>query len=248
MSRIRILNTEVDNVTMSEAIDIIDKMVSDKIPSYIVTPNINHIVLIEKDIKFKQIYKNANLILTDGKPLIWISKIKKNIIKEKISGSDLLPKVCELAAEKEYGVFIFGADEGVAQKAADNLKSKYGNLTISGVYSPSYGFEKNKEEKKYIIDTIKAAKPDILVVALGSPKGEKFIYRYYKELNVPVSMSVGAAVDFAAGNIKRAPKWMSDIGLEWFYRILREPTRLAKRYFFDGLAMLYILWKYRGKR
>ena len=94
MSRIRILNTEVDNVTMGEAIDIIDKMVSDKIPSYIVTPNINHIVLIEKDIKFKQIYKDANLILTDGKPLIWISIIKKTGIKEKISGSDLLPKVC----------------------------------------------------------------------------------------------------------------------------------------------------------
>lgn len=245
MSRIKFLNTEIDNLSMDEAIREIDKLITEKNPSYVVTPNVDHIVKLEKDIEFKKVYKNANLILTDGMPLIWISKLYGNPIKEKISGSDLFPKVCEIAAIKGYKVFILGAAEGVADKAAANLQEKYKGLNIVGTYSPSYGFENKESEIKYIIDVINEKKPDILAVGLGAPKQEKFLYKYRENLNVPISLAIGASIDFEAENIKRAPKWMQNIGLEWFYRLCKEPRRMFKRYIIDDLKILKICLKYR---
>jgi exopolysaccharide biosynthesis WecB/TagA/CpsF family protein len=229
---------------MIEAIHRIDELVLRRENSYVVTPNLDHIVMIEKDPLFKKVYDNASLVLTDGQLLIWISKFKKKPIKEKVSGSDLFPNVCEMAAKRGYSIFILGAAEGVADKAAKNLIEKYPNLIISGTYSPSYGFEKNAEEVRYIGDLINEKKPDILAVSLGSPKGEKYIYQNKEKLNVPVSMSIGATIDFEAGNVSRAPKWMSKCGLEWLYRTMREPKRLAKRYWNDAKAIIPIVMKY----
>ena len=148
MSRVTFLNIEVDNLTMDEAIDTAEELILKKEPSYVVTPNVDHIVKLETDKEFQDVYKNADLILTDGMPLIWISKMKGNPIKEKISGSDFFPKLCERAAKKGYSLFLLGAAEGVASKAAENLKEKYNGLNIVGTYSPSYGFEKKDEEIK----------------------------------------------------------------------------------------------------
>ena len=125
MPRIKFLNTHIDNLTMNEALNVVDELVTQRAPSYVVTPNLDHIVTIETDFEFAEIYENANLIVTDGKPLIWISKILKTPIKEKISGSDFFPKICELAAYKGYSIYILGAAEGVGKKAAENLKNKY---------------------------------------------------------------------------------------------------------------------------
>lgn len=244
MSRIKFLNTEVDNLTMEESINEIEKLVNKKNPSYVVTPNVDHIVKLENDEEFKKVYKEADLILTDGMPLIWISKLKKTPIKEKVSGSDLFPRVCEMAAKKGYKVFLLGAAEGIAVKAAENLKNKYEGLDIVGTYSPSYGFEKNNEEIEKIIDIINKAKPDILAVGLGAPKQEKFLYKYRKILNVPISLAIGASIDFEAGNIDRAPKWMQKLGLEWFYRLCKEPKRMYKRYLVDDLKIIKLALKY----
>ncbi|NMF04828.1 WecB/TagA/CpsF family glycosyltransferase [Clostridium beijerinckii] len=244
MSRITFLNTEIDNLTMSEAIGEIDKLVINRKPSYIVTPNVDHIVKLEKDEEFKEVYKNADLILTDGMPLIWISKMKSTPIKEKVSGSDLFPKVCELAAKKGHKIFLLGAAEGVAAKAAENLKKKYAGLNIVGTYSPSYGFEKKEDEIEKIIKIINEVKPDILAVGLGAPKQEKFLYKYREKLKVPVSLAIGASIDFEAGNIERAPVFMQKCGLEWFYRLCKEPKRMFKRYLVDDLKIFYIALKY----
>ena len=248
MARITLLNTQVDNLTMTEALEQIDNMIVEGKPSYVVTPNVNHIVLLEKDEEFKALYDKADLILTDGQPLIWISRWKKNPIVEKVSGSDLFPKVCELAAQKGHSLYILGAGEGVAEEAAKKMQEQYSGLKIAGVYSPAFGFENQPETVREIMAHIQAAKPDVLAVSLGSPKAEKFIYRYLNEMQVPVSMSIGAAVDFAAGNVKRAPQWMSRCGLEWLYRVMREPKRLAKRYIVDGFSMISVLIKYRKVR
>ncbi|MDT9337169.1 WecB/TagA/CpsF family glycosyltransferase [Clostridium perfringens] len=244
MSRIKLLNTEVDNLTMEEAIDEAEKLLLENKTSYIVTPNVDHIVKLEEDKEFQEVYRNANLILTDGMPLIWISKIKKNPIKEKISGSDFFPKLCERAATKGYSIFLLGAAEGVAAKAAENLKEKYKGLNVVGTYSPSYGFEKKSDEVKYIIKIINDAKPDILAVGLGAPKQEKFLYKYKMDLNVPISLAIGASIDFEAGNIRRAPLWMQKFGLEWFYRLCKEPKRMFKRYIIDDMKILRIARKY----
>lgn len=178
MNRMKFLNIEIDNLTMDEAIDRIDELIIDKIPSYVVTPNVDHIVKLENDNEFKQVYREADLILTDGMPLIWISKLKKMPIKEKVSGSDLFPRVCDLAAQKGYKIFLLGAAEGVADKASKNLMEKYNGLEIVGAYSPPYGFEQKEEEIKKIINIVNDVKPDILAVGLGAPKQEKFIYKY----------------------------------------------------------------------
>lgn len=230
MSRMKFMNTEIDNLTMKETIDEIDKLIKKDKNAYVVTPNVDHIVKLETDKELQEVYKDADLILTDGKPLIWISKFYKTPIKEKISGSDLFPLLCEMAAEKGYNMFFLGAGEGVANKAAQNLTNKFPKLNIVGTYSPPFGFEKDKKEIEKIINMVNKANTQILIVGLGCPKQEKFIHKYRKELNVPISLGLGASLDFEAGNIKRAPKWMSDNGLEWLYRLSKEPKRMFKRW------------------
>lgn len=245
MARIKFMNTCIDNLTMSETLNEIDKLIQKKKCSYVVTPNVDHIVRLEKDEELQKVYKNASLVLTDGKPLIWISKWYKTPIKEKISGSDLFPRVCQLAANKNYTIYLLGAAEGVADTAAKNLMKKYPGLNIVGTYSPPFGFEKSKQEMNKIKTQIQDVHPDILIVGLGCPKQEKFMYYHCKELGVPISFGLGASIDFEAGNIKRAPKWMSNHGLEWLYRFSKEPKRLFKRYFVDDLKIIQVARKYR---
>lgn len=245
MARIRFMNTEIDNLTMKETLDEIDKLILKNDKSYVVTPNVDHIVMLETDVELKNIYRDASLILADGKPLLWISKWYKTPIKEKISGSDLFPLLCEMAAKKGYSMFFLGAAEGVAAKAAENLKKKYNGLEIVGTYSPPYGFEKDEIESEKIIDMVKEAHPDILILGLGSPKQEKFVYHYCKDLGVPISLGLGASLDFEAGNIRRAPKWMSNHGLEWLYRLIKEPKRMFKRYIIDDCKIVKLIIKYK---
>lgn len=247
MSRIKFLNTYIDNLTMQEALDRTEHLINKDGYSYVVTPNLDHIVILESDPEFVEVYSNADLILTDGKPLIWISKLLKNPIKEKISGSDFFPLMCEMCAKKGYSIFILGAAEGVADKAAKNLCNKYKGQKIVGTYSPPIGFEKDTEELKKIRNLIKTAKPDVLAVSLGSPKGEKFLYKHLEEYEVSLGMSIGATIDLEAGNLKRAPKWMAKHGLEWFFRLIQEPKRLASRYWNDAIKIIPIVKKYGRK-
>lgn len=247
MSRMKFMNTEVDNLTMDEALVEIDKLIQANKNAYVVTPNVDHIVQLERGGELCDVYRNADLILTDGKPLIWISKWYGTPIKEKISGSDLFPLLCKLAAEKKYTMFFLGAAEGVAAKAAENLSRKYKGLNVVGTYSPPFGFEKDEVEMAKIEKMVKDAKPHILIVGLGCPKQELFILHNKDRLGVHVSLGLGASLDFEAGNIKRAPKWMADHGLEWLYRITQDPKRLAKRYLVDDRIIFGLAIKYRGK-
>lgn len=248
MARMDFLNIKLDNLTMEEALREIDAFVSEGTCRYVVTPNLDHIVTLEKDNEFAQVYDNADLVLADGKPLLWISRWLRSPIKEKLSGSDLFPRICQLAAEKGYKIFLLGAEEGVGAAAAENLRKRYSGLRIVGTYAPEYGFEGNQEELARIKSLILEAQPDILAVALGSPKGEKFIYTHLKEYGVPLSISIGATLDFEAERIRRAPKWMSDVGLEWLFRISQDPKRLIKRYWNDAVSILPVINKYRYQR
>ncbi|EHL71913.1 WecB/TagA/CpsF family glycosyl transferase [Subdoligranulum sp. 4_3_54A2FAA] len=247
MERIKFLNTHIDNVTMKEAVLIIEKLIKKSDCAYVVTPNLDHIVIMETDQEFAEIYDNADLVVTDGKPLIWISKLLGTPIKEKISGSDLFPQICEMCAQKNYSIFILGAAEGVADRAASNLVKRYAGLKIIGTYSPPIGFEKNDAELSKINEIIVRAKPDVLAVSLGSPKGEKFVYKHLKEYGVPLGISIGATIDFEAGNVRRAPKWMANHGLEWLFRITQDPKRLIKRYWNDAVKIIPIIIKYKNE-
>ncbi len=247
MARIKFMNTEIDNLTMDEALKRLDELILENRNAYVVTPNVDHLVQLERGGPLNDVYKNADLILTDGKPLLWISKWYGNPIKEKISGSDLFPRICSLAAQKGYKMFFLGAAEGVAAKAAENLKKKFKKLQIVGTYSPPFGFEKDKVEMARINMMIKETKPHILIVCFGCPKQELFIFHHKDELNVPLSLGLGASLDFEAKNIKRAPKWMANHGLEWLFRITQDPKRLAKRYFLDDTKIFRMAIKYKKK-
>lgn len=245
MSRIRFMNTEIDNLTMDEALRDVERLIGENTCSYVVTPNVDHVVQLETNKELQNAYANASLILTDGKPLVWISRWYGTPIKEKISGSDLFPRLCEMAAKKGYRMFFLGAAEGVAAKAAENLKERFNGLQIVGTYSPAYGFEDDIEELYKIKFLIKEAKPHMLIVGLGCPKQEKFMYSYCKDLGVPISFGLGASFDFEAGNVKRCPKWVAKCGLEWLYRIKQDPKRLARRYLIDDRKIFGLAWKYR---
>ena len=241
------MNTEIDNLTMLEALDAIDQLVLENRSSYVVTPNVDHIVKLETNKELQTVYSNASLILADGKPLIWLSKWYGTPIKEKISGSDLFPLLCKMAAEKGYRMFFLGAADGIAAKAAVNLSKRYPGLNVVGTYSPAFGYEKDHDEIEKIKTIIKDAHPAILIVGLGCPKQERFMYTYSKELGVPVSLGLGASLDFEAGNIKRAPKWMSNHGLEWLFRITQDPKRMAKRYLVDDIKIFGLALKYKNR-
>lgn len=248
MARIKFMNIEIDNLTMDETLDAIDRLIQRNTNAYVVTPNVDHIVRLEQGGAFAEAYKSADLILADGKPLLWIAKWYRTPIKQKISGSDLFPLLCKMASQKGYSMFFLGAAEGVAAKAADNLVKKYPGLHVVGTYSPPYGFEKDVEEMEKIQQMIKAAHPHILIVALGCPKQELFIFYNREKLNVPISLGLGASIDFEAGILKRAPKWMSNLGLEWLFRITQDPKRLAKRYLVDDTKILGLALKYKFRR
>lgn len=234
--RIRIFGVSIDNLTFQEVFDKINNFIRVKLAHhYIVTPNVDHIVKLQKDPEFRQIYEKASLVLADGMPLVWASRLLAVPIMEKVSGSDLLPRLCEVAAERGYRLFFLGGREGAALRTAEKLKDKYPSIQIVGILSPPFGFENNKQENEKVIKIIKDASPDILFVGLGAPKQEKWIYKHKEEYNVPVSVGIGITFEYVSGMVKRAPVWMQKTGLEWLYRLIQEPGRLWKRYLVEDI-------------
>ncbi len=244
--RIRILGTEIDDVTMGEAVFEIDALVRAKTPASVVTPNVDHLVKLQDDEEFRRVYDSAGLVLADGMPLLWAAKWIGTPLREKVSGSDLFPEVCALAAEKGYRVFFMGGRPGAADGAAKVMKTRFPRLEIAGTYCPPMGFEKNATENDKIVKTVRDSRADILFVGLGAPKQEKWIHRHKDALGVPVSLGIGVTFEFVAGMVKRAPGWMQKAGLEWFWRLLMEPARLWKRYLVDDMRFFWLLLRYRA--
>lgn len=245
MEKQLLLNTYVNNVDMKETVSAIESMIKDGGKHYVVAINVDVVMKIEEDTYLKEITDNADMVLVDGKPLIWISNLHKRSVKAKISGSDLVPILCKVAAKKGHTIFIIGGKDGIADQAKKKLEEKHPEIKVVGTYAPPFGFEKDEEELEKINAMISEAHPDLLIACFGCPKQEKWIYENYKKYDAKVSVCAGATVDFLAGNINRAPKWMSEHGLEWFYRFLQEPKRMFKRYFIDDVKILKLVKKYR---
>lgn len=245
MEKQPLLNTYVNNVSMDETIANIEQLISQDKKSYVVAINVDVVMKIENDTYLKKIVDAADMVLVDGKPLVWIAKWHKKPVKEKISGSDLVPLLCKTAAEKGYSIFILGGKEGIALQAKNKLEEEMPNINIVGTYSPPFGFENDEQELTKVNEIISESKPDILIACFGCPKQEKFIYENIEKYEAKVSICAGATVDFLAGNVNRAPKWMSNHGLEWLYRFFQEPKRLFKRYFVDDVRIIGLIWRYR---
>lgn len=241
MSRIRLLGVDIDSVTMADTLTHMEERIRERKPSYIVTPNVDVLMHLQRDADFRRIYKGASMVIADGVPLLWAANFLGTPLPAKVSGSDLFVEFCELAAKKGYKLYFMGAMPGVAAQAAEVLARRFPGLKVVGTYSPSFGFEKNEAECESIVQRIVEAAPDVLFIGLGSPKQEKWNDRFLQRHHVPVSIGVGISFDYVAGTVKRAPRWMQDLGFEWLWRLCSEPKRLWKRYLVNDPAFFWLI-------
>jgi len=225
---------------MKETLYEIADLISRRGTAVIFTPNVQRISFGIRDKFIKKIYDNADFLIPDGMPLIWASKLLGMPLKEKVSGSDLLPLFCQLASNKGYKLFFLGSDPGIADRAKKILQRKYPILKIVGTYSPPMGFEESISEIEKIVNIIKKCKPDVLFLGLGFPKEEHFLWHHKNKILVPVSIGVGATFDFIAGKRRRSPEWMQRLGLEWLHRLCQEPKRLWRRYLIGNSIFIWL--------
>lgn len=223
------LGTPFHDVTMDETIEWIARMIARRTPSYLVTANLDFATQAARDVELQRILIEAELVLCDGTPLVWTSRLTGRPLRERVAGSDLVPRLAERAAAEGWRIYLLGGEPSSVGVAAKNLEASYPGLIIAGAYSPPFA-ALHEFDHADLAARITAAKPDVLLVAFGCPKQEKWIYAHYRELGVPCSIGVGATIDFLAGKVRRAPAWVGAIGLEWLYRMAQEPKRLLGRY------------------
>ena len=220
----------LDPLTLAGAVDAIERLVREGQGGTVLTPNVDHVVLVHEDPRFRAAYEHASLSLCDGKPVYWSSKLVGEPVPEKVSGSDLVMPVLERAAERGLSVFLFGGAPGSAEKARDALATRLPALRIAGMAAPRVPVDHRPEAHAEAARTIAEARPDLVLVGLGAPKQELFAQAVREAVRPAVLLCLGASIDFLAGAVPRAPVWMSEHGLEWLYRLGREPGRLWKRY------------------
>lgn len=237
MNKVTILKANILNITRDELLKSLDKGI-------LLTPNVDHLVKLQKDNHFNGIYQKSDWVICDSKVVYWGAKFLGTPIKEVIPGSSFFPDFCDYHRENpKVKIFLLGAGPNIANVAMENINSRIGRNIITGAHSPSMGFEKNEEECLNIVKLINNSDASVLVVGVGAPKQEKWIYKYKSMLpNINIFMALGATIDFEAGNIKRAPKIFRVLTLEWFYRMLTDPKRLVKRYLFDDMPFFYYLF------
>jgi N-acetylglucosaminyldiphosphoundecaprenol N-acetyl-beta-D-mannosaminyltransferase len=238
MKTVNLLNVSIDNFTIIELFEKLDCE-----GGVVFTPNVDHLIKLQYDRDFYEAYNTSTYRVCDSQILMYASKFLGTPLKEKISGSDLFPAFYTYHKNNEdIKIFLLGAAEGIARKAQEKINENIGREIVIEAYSPSFGFEKNEEECEKIINVINQSGANVLAIGVGAPKQEKWLVKYRDKLtNVKIFLAVGATIDFEAGCKSRAPKWMSEVGIEWAYRLLSEPRRLWKRYLVDGLPFFRLI-------
>lgn len=231
---IQLLNISIQSIKQIELLKRLKKGV-------LITPNVDHLVKLQKDKEFYDVYQQAEWVVCDSKILYLLSKLLKNPLPEAIPGSSFFTAFYEYHKDDpNCKIFLLGAAEGIAAKAQRNINKKVGREIVVGAHSPSYGFEKKPEECEELIRIVNASGANVLLVGVGAPKQEKWIMKYRDRMpNIDIFMGLGATIDFEAGTLKRAPIFWQKIGMEWLYRCLKEPKRLFKRYFIDDMKFFY---------
>ena len=230
-----ILGIPIDDLNMDQALDRIEEFIqvgrSTGKTHQIATVNADFVVKAMKDPELRYLLQEADMATADGMPLVWGSRLLGVNIEDRVAGADMIPALAERAAKNGRSIYFLGAAPGIAAQAATMLQDQNPGLIVAGVKSPPYTSVIDMDPA--IIEEIKAADPDVLLVAFGNPKQEKWIGMYGRELGVPVMIGIGGTLDFITGNTKRAPEWMQKSGLEWIHRLVSEPRRLWKRYAVD---------------
>jgi exopolysaccharide biosynthesis WecB/TagA/CpsF family protein len=238
METTKILNINFQNVTSRDLLSSFKKGV-------MINPNVDVLMKLQKDKEFYNLCNRADWVVCDSKILYLCSKLLKHPIKEAIPGSGFASKFYMYHKDDEdCKIFLLGAMDGVAQKAMENINRKVGRNIVVGAYSPSYGFEKKQQENEEIYRMINESGANAVLVGVGCPKQEKWIFAHKDKMpGVDIWMALGATIDFEAGNVKRAPKIFQVCAMEWFYRFIVEPKRLFRRYFVDDIRFFYYFGK-----
>src|SRR5437764_6190074 len=227
-------------LTLAETLDAAERLVRAGAPSYLITANLHYVMLTARDPRLAAVNRGAALIVADGMPLVWASRWRPTRLPERVAGSDMVPALCERAAKCGFRIFLLGGAPGIAERAATVARERFPGLQIVGTLAPPFR-ELTPAEHAELVETVRRANPDLLFVAFGQPKGELWVAEHHRELGVPLTVQVGASLDFLAGRVSRAPRWVQRVGLEWAYRLALEPGRLARRYAANGWFALSML-------
>jgi N-acetylglucosaminyldiphosphoundecaprenol N-acetyl-beta-D-mannosaminyltransferase len=233
---VALLGLPFDNVTMQEAVDLIEEKIDERGFHQVATANVDFVIRAMDDQELQDVLCSCDLIVPDGMPIVWASRLMGSKLKQRVSGIDLIPRLAELASRRRYGIFLLGASEASSCQAAEALKMRFPDLHIAGRYSPPVS-DLAEMDHEAILTRIEDAQPHILLVAMGHPKQEQWLAMHRHRLRVPLCMGVGASLDFLAGAVSRAPVWMQQAGLEWLYRTAQEPRRLFSRYLSDAFGL-----------
>lgn len=225
--RLRVGPLWIDCVTLNQALAEIERLVTAREGGFVCTPNVDHVVIAETNGQFRKAYQAASLCLVDGQPLVWASRLLGAALPERVAGSDLVLPLMERAARRNWKVYLLGAAPGVAELAAKQFQTRYG-VRIAGVQAPAISLIPEQDEPT-VLARLRAAEPDLALIALGAPKQEIWIHRNLEALRPTVAIAVGASLDFIAGRVRRCPRWMAAAGLEWVFRMTQQP-RLIRRY------------------
>lgn len=238
MEKVKMLNVAIHAISEKELLQTLKDGV-------LVTPNVDHLVKLQNDRNFYNVYQKAEWVVCDSKILYLLSKLLKRPLPEAIPGSSFFTAYYMYHKDDpDCRIFLLGAKEGIATKAMERINEKVGRQIVVGAHSPSFGFEKNDQECMDIIDIVNKSGANVLLVGVGAPKQEKWIMKYRDKMPyVKLFMALGATIDFEAGTLKRAPVIWQKIGMEWLYRCLKEPKRLFKRYFVDDMQFFYYFTK-----
>ena len=232
MESMKILDVRVDRVNRTQALEECVRGMEDKAPFVVVTPNSEIVVRANEDVQLKQIIEQANLVVPDGIGLVIGSKIVKKPLTERVTGIDLMGALLNHANETKKTVYLLGGKPGIAEKAGKNIVSQHPNLILLGTHHGYFSGvntgKKGHAEEKQIVEEIASQKPDLLFVALGAPGQEYFIDTYKSVLNAKLLMGVGGSLDVISGEVKRAPEFYQKAGLEWLYRLIKEPSRIGR--------------------
>jgi N-acetylglucosaminyldiphosphoundecaprenol N-acetyl-beta-D-mannosaminyltransferase len=235
---VKILNLAIDNLSQSE---LLRRLTS----GVVFTPNVDHLMKLQRDLSFFDAYKCADYTICDSKVVYYASRFLNTPIREKISGSDFFPAFYNYHRDTEnIKIFLLGAREGVAQAAQEKINRKVGREMVIAAHSPSFGFERDESECLRILEMINHSQATVLAIGVGAPKQEKFICKYRDKMpHIKIFLAIGATIDFEAGNVKRSPKWVSEVGLEWLYRLISEPQRLWRRYIVEDFPFFWLVLK-----
>ena len=240
LPRVDLCGTPIDALEVDEAVQWLGRAIDQNARMQVCTVNLDFLVSARQDKEVRSILEQAELNLADGAPLLWLSRAAGQPLPGRAAGADLIPRLMLAAAQQGWRIFLLGGENGVGAVAAAELVRQYPTLAIAGVYEPPRSALEDMNDDE-ILRQLAAANADILLVALGHPKQEKWIHRHRDGLQVQVSIGVGCTLDLLAGRHTRAPLWMRTRGLEWLYRLGNEPRRLSRRYVKDGLVFAVFL-------